>query len=114
MMDTTFDDDHTDPADCERFWQAVLAQVITDALQGSKMAGDTQMTRVRQIQEARDYITQPNRDFNEVCYLAGMNPEAVRERLRTTIAEASAPEELAGGQRAPRCRARPKIAEHVR
>ncbi|PZX46438.1 hypothetical protein LX76_04651 [Cereibacter changlensis] len=49
---------------------------------------------MREIRHARIYLTKPNRDFNDVCHLAGVDPQATRERLTKLIAEAPSPEEL--------------------
>jgi len=95
MTEAPFDDDLISQADCENLWRRVLAMAVEDALQGKKMGSDTAASRVRLIQQARDYITIPNRDFNEVCSLAGLDPEAVRERVVPMIAAAPSPEELA-------------------
>lgn len=94
MIEAPYDDDLISQADCENLWQQVLLQAVNDAIRGIKDS-NIATTRARLIQQARDYITVPNRDFNEVCSLAGLDPEAVRERVAPMIAAAPSPEELA-------------------
>lgn len=96
MTEAPYDDNLTSRADCENLWQQVLLQAVNDAVRGISGGGESAMTRARLIQQTRDYITIPNRDFNEVCSLAGMDPEAVRERVKPMIDAAPSPEELAG------------------
>jgi hypothetical protein len=94
MTEAAYDDNLISRADCENLWQQVLLQAVNDAVRGINVSGDTASSRVRLIQEARDYITIPNRGFNEVCSLAGMDPEAVREAVTKQIATAPTPEAL--------------------
>lgn len=105
MTEAPYDDNLISQADCENLWQQVLLQAVNDAVRGIKVSGDTAASRVRLIRQARDYIIKPNPDFNEVCSLAGMDPEAVRERVAPMIAAAPSPEELAGPE-APSRRSR--------
>lgn len=80
-------------------WSEVLLTVISDALTGVSETG-TPQSRAHSIRAARQYLTRPNRDFNMVCHLAGVDPVATRERLAVQIAQAPSPEELAQiGQR---------------
>lgn len=109
--ETAYDDDLISRADCETLWQEVLRLTISDAIQGVVTSGVPRRNRVRLIQEARNYLTYPNRDFNEVCRLAGMDPEAVRERLVPLIAAAPSPEELVSPKTSSR-RSHTKGAAH--
>jgi hypothetical protein len=62
-----------------QLWCAVLLNVIEDAqrtITDGMSVGDR-----ADIISARDYLTKPNRDFNLVCSLAGLDPTAVRDRL---------------------------------
>lgn len=80
-------------------WCEVLRAAIADAVSGISDKG-TPEVRARLTQKARDYITKPNRDFNTVCHLAGVDPVATRQRVAAQIAKAPSPEELAqAGQR---------------
>lgn len=72
----------------EDLWRAVLMQTIAEARGRVANGGDSPANRQRIIREARDYITIPNRDFDIVCSLAGLNPEAVREGLARQLADA--------------------------
>lgn len=75
----------------KNLWCAVLANVVAEAL-GNVVGGVSAPTRNRIICEARDYITIPNRHFNEVCSLAGLDPEAVRDRVTRQLADTPSPE----------------------
>lgn len=90
-------DDEMHPGDAKALWAAVLHQALRDAVHGAAVCGTDAAgpeTRLRLTTEARDYLTRPNSDFNEVCYLAGLDPVAVRERAIQLIAAAPLPEEL--------------------
>jgi hypothetical protein len=87
---TDYDHDQT-------LWIAVLQRAIDDAC--SKP--NTQITAA-EVQAARIWLTRPSRDFNDVCNLAGLDPEAVRDRARRLIPSDDLPgvgknlQELAG------------------
>lgn len=93
--------DHPDRRDPRRdLWQAVLLTTVEDALIGApSMAGHPKVTRIRQIEEARRYLTRPSKDLTTVCTLAGLDPEAVIDAMRKRIADAPSPEELASSGR---------------
>lgn len=59
-------------------WAAVIYQVLVDA------CGAPSSSRAR---VARAWFMKPNRDFNVACHLAGLDPEAVRERATRLIEE---------------------------
>ena len=61
-------------------WQAVLLQAVEEALTGPKNV--TRLHRARMWQEARDYITTPSEDLAMVCAMAGVEMEAVVERMQ--------------------------------
>lgn len=68
-------------------WAAVLMTAIQDAMgnvRGAKGSIDSE------TRKARRWLTVPNRDFNEVCYLAGLDPVAVRERCQRMFREGEA------------------------
>lgn len=94
----TYDDNLTSHADCKDLWQQVLTQAVEDAIQGVKIAGKSASVRADYVRKTRDYLTVPNKDFNEVCHLAGMDPQAFRERVARMIAAAPSPEELADAE----------------
>lgn len=73
-------------------WQAVLLQAVEEALHGPKNA--TPYQRPLMWREAREYITTPSKDLEMVCSLAGVEMEAVVERMRVQIAAMPAPEEM--------------------
>ncbi|MCZ7907749.1 hypothetical protein O9X94_00385 [Agrobacterium leguminum] len=95
IEDISFDDElHVDGQ--EILWRAVLMNAIDEAVRGPSMSVDkTAKIRIYHIEQARIYLTRPNRDFETVCALAGLDPDAVRERVTKQIAEAPSPEELA-------------------
>lgn len=93
MTEAPFDDNLTSRADCENLWQRVLTVAINEAFTGEGILGSREH-RIREITAARRYVTQYNRDFNEVCSLAGLDPDAVRERMAKQLATAPTPEEL--------------------
>lgn len=77
-------------------WRAVIAQAINDAcdrkLPSPKADGIAEKTRqsreanlreARRIRmQARDWLLRDNRDFRHVCHMAGLDPDAVRERAQ--------------------------------
>lgn len=65
-------------------WQAVLLQAVEEALHGPKNVSP--LHRAREWQEARDYITTPSEDLAMVCSLAGVQMDAVVDRMRVRIA----------------------------
>lgn len=75
-------------------WAEVLSVAIIDALTGVVGLSGSADEKVRAIEEARAYLLQPNRDFEIVCGLAGLDPDAVRDRLTTQIAHAPTPEQI--------------------
>lgn len=79
-------------------WQAVLLRTVADAVLGVANESD-RTTRVRVCEDARRYLTKPSRDLAEVCTMAGMEMQTVMERMRTQIANAPTPEELADNPR---------------
>ena len=76
-------------------WCEVLLQQILDALYGARGSDIPKKNRALLTRQARAYLTTPSRDFNNVCYLIGVDPEAARERLSAAINKAPSPEELA-------------------
>lgn len=66
-------------------WQAVLMRAIEDAVQGVPVDGRSSERREFETQEARRFLTRPSADLDLVCTFAGVDPEAVRERMRAQI-----------------------------
>lgn len=96
IADADIYDDEMRPGDAKALWAAVMHQTLIDAVEGVSFPGASPdpTVRLRLTTEARNYLTRPNSDFNEVCYLAGLDPVAVRERATQLIAAAPLPEEL--------------------
>lgn len=77
-------------------WQSVLLVTIQDALYGPAAADVShKIARTQVCAQARHYLTQPSDDLAEVCGLAGIDMQALIDRLRPQIAAAPSPEELA-------------------
>lgn len=82
-------------------WQSVLLRTVEDALIG--VAQETSRDRrILECKHARAYLTTPSKDLSEVCALAGMDMQAVMERMRKQVAQAPSPEELADKPKANR------------
>ena len=80
-------------------WCAVLLAAISDAMNGAPNAISSSVEiRILETKRARRYLTEPHyHGFINVCEMAGLDPIAVRERLRILIAQAPTPEELVSG-----------------
>jgi hypothetical protein len=57
-------------------WRAVIAQALYDATR--KLPATRSATQRRDRDDARQWLTQPNRDFTHVCHLAEFEPDAIR------------------------------------
>lgn len=86
--------DLEDAARCQDIWHSVLTQAVDEAVLGTHIFGNRH-ERQRLIQAARDYLIKPNKDFNTVCYLAGVDPVPAREAIKVRLKDAKTPEELA-------------------
>jgi hypothetical protein len=76
-------------------WIGVLRSAVEDALYGAPARiADSRGGRIAETRRARDWIIGLERDFQLVCLLAGVDPEAVRDRLTIKLREAPPPEEL--------------------
>ncbi|MGY4469355.1 hypothetical protein ACVWWK_005064 [Bradyrhizobium sp. LB9.1b] len=67
-------------------WRAVVQQAITDAAQ--PLSTKRRSARLDQIR-TREWLTQPNSDFEDVCGLAELDPTKVRKHVLPLIAEAA-------------------------
>jgi hypothetical protein len=61
-------------------WQMVLHQAVHDALHGPR--GDIKTRYAELWQEAREFIVTPSEDLAMVCAMAGVEMDAVIERMR--------------------------------
>lgn len=105
----SYHDDITHPDSARALWAAVLHQTVNDAIHGvytGSGGANTVKARLQLINEARRYLTTPSRDFDEVCTLAGLDPEAVRDHAIRLIAAAPPPEELTSKSAGPPKRAK--------
>ena len=66
-------------------WCAVVHQAIIDAT----YEGNDPTLKVER-DHAVAWLTRPSKDFAEVCSLAGLDPEAVRERATAKLARKAA------------------------
>jgi len=82
----------------KRLWQAVLYQAVDDALNG--VAYGTKNQKRNDIIEARELLTNPSRDLDMICAGAGLEPDAVIERMTKLIAKAPPVEVLMQGKAA--------------
>ncbi|MCB5411879.1 hypothetical protein [Pseudogemmobacter faecipullorum] len=68
-------------------WQEVLLCAINDALNApTTSAGESR--RIQQAHEARAYLTTPSDDLAEVCSLAGIDMDALLDRMQKRLADA--------------------------
>lgn len=75
---------------CRRLWCAVLNLAVADAVAPMPRAFPSEpesacLAKINARERARAYIGR--RDFRTVCHLAGMDPDAVAERVRQRMAE---------------------------
>lgn len=82
-------------------WCEVLSLAISDAITGTSSGKKSRATRIHDIERQRRYLTIKNNDFEMVCSLAGVDPDATREGLIRRIAQAPTPQELVDGKRHP-------------
>lgn len=94
-MTAEYRDDLTTPAAFRELWAQVLLVAIADATKGVPRGGTKRNQRLYEIEHARAFLMSPNRDFIEVCSLAGLDPAAVRERAIALIRRAPSAEALA-------------------
>ena len=94
-------------------WQSVLLLAVEDALYGPAQISSRDR-RIHMIETARRYLTQPSADLAEVCALAGMDMQAIIDRMRQNIAAAPSPEELASKRIKPRAGKSKTKAKRIR
>lgn len=80
-------------------WQAALLQTVEDAINGVPGPRRDAEKRLNQIKAARAYLTEPNKDCDMVCTMAGIEPDALRRRIQLLLLDADTPEELVEQQR---------------
>ena len=66
-----------------QLWCAVLLAAVDDAVTGPVQvtSGVSKEAHARDWHRARAYVLTPNRDFTDVCHLAGLDPIVVREAV---------------------------------
>lgn len=80
----------------------MLLRALDDALIGPTSDGESRTTRHRAILDARSFLARPSKDLTTVCALAGLDPEAVIDRMVARIAAAPSPEDLLDNRKAHR------------
>ena len=83
---------------CEvALWLAVIDQALTDATLGllkkrrpGKARGRVAAVRKSHRDQARSWLLGMSEEFREVCWMAGLEPDAVCEAAQRQIAEADA------------------------
>ena len=83
---------------CEvALWLAVIDQALTDATLGllkkrrpGKARGRVAAVRKSHRDQARSWLLGMSEEFREVCWMAGLEPDAVHEAAQRQIAEADA------------------------
>lgn len=75
-------------------WQSVLLMAIEDALTGPKDLKGNQELRALQRRRACTYVTRPSKDLSIVCGLAGVDMEALIDRMMVQISALPAPKEI--------------------
>jgi hypothetical protein len=66
-------------------WRAVIGQALEDATRPLSKIRHHRLDQLR----AREWLTQPNRDFEQVCALADWDAERVRNYARPLIERAT-------------------------
>lgn len=75
-------------------WREVLTAQISDALEGVRGLKADRANRIRQVKEARQFLTTQSKDLDIICSFAGIDPDALRSRMKPMIADAPSPERL--------------------
>lgn len=65
-------------------WNAVILNALNDTT-GFVLGEHNVGVKERAKTKARNWFLEPNKDFEEVCYLAGQDPEYVRKNARIQI-----------------------------
>ena len=76
-----YDDSITDAACCQRLWRKVLEQIVMDAMSNAK----GEVWRARRA-HARAWLQSSDPTFLEVCWLGGLDPVFVREKMKAYLA----------------------------
>lgn len=69
----------------QSLWAKVIYQAVLDATHCADNHGGNEATRRVTRSKARTWFRPTNRDFIEVCHLAGMDPDSVCEKVATII-----------------------------
>lgn len=75
-------------------WMEVLQVAVQDALEGVPGQRHDVAKRIQKIEDARLLLTTPSEDLEIICSLAGLDWDAVLERMKRKIADAPTPTEL--------------------
>jgi hypothetical protein len=72
MFSSSLNQDPIEETPEQRMWKAVIARTLQEWVSGP----------LRSRREAEAYLFEDETDFRTVCYAAGMDPTALREKLR--------------------------------
>ncbi len=67
----------------QRLWGAVITRAIDDA--SGEFIHGSERTKLRERESARRWLLYDVRDFDQVCHLAGILPERVRDLARKVL-----------------------------
>lgn len=91
-MTTVFDpnylDETTEPGSLVELWRRVVAQAMEDATR--ELKEHHQLNQRLIVEDAKRWLLQPNKDFEEVCALAELEADYVRKCARQMIDRATA------------------------
>jgi hypothetical protein len=78
MKQAEFPSDNNRRTGEQRLWLNVILQAITDATRRLNRPTNDNLNSRLDVLRAREWFTVPSKDFDAVCELADLNPEAVR------------------------------------
>lgn len=81
--------DESETALCEALWRAVILQALIDVSTESAKP-EAKQVKYRALSWFNEGYSEGTSDFEEVCHLAGMDADYVRDRLKSALAEGSA------------------------
>jgi hypothetical protein len=95
--------------EAQQLWCAVIKQAVLDATNPLSARIGRRMEQIR----AREWLTKPSNDFDEVCALAGKEPDRVRSAAVAAI-DAIKPQDQPLRQRRPQSSYRGVVANFAK
>lgn len=71
----------------QSLWLAVVHQAILDATNNAH--GESSASREYFLRAATAWLSRNSRDFQDVCVMAGLNPDDLKERASSAIEKAT-------------------------